>query len=80
VGSPGPTQRGPGPISEVWVALVGVLDLALEVRSIYRGPTLSHGGLDPLLAPWSVSSSLATWRPWGHPRGGVWCCSSRDYR
>jgi hypothetical protein len=22
---------------------------------MYRGPALSHGGLDPLLAPWSVS-------------------------
>jgi hypothetical protein len=28
VGSPDPTQRGPGPIPGVWVTPVGVLDLA----------------------------------------------------
>jgi hypothetical protein len=28
---------------------------------MYRGPALSHGGRNPLLASWSVSSSLAMW-------------------
>ena len=41
---------------------------------IYRGPTLSHGGPDSLLIPWSISSSLATWRSRSRPRGGVGCC------
>jgi hypothetical protein len=33
VGSPDPTQRGPGPDLEVRATLAGVLDLAPEVRS-----------------------------------------------
>jgi hypothetical protein len=37
VGSPDPTQRGLGPDPEVRIALVGALDLALEVRSICTG-------------------------------------------
>jgi hypothetical protein len=41
---------------------------------IYRGLALSHGGPDSLLIPWSTSSSLATWCPRSHPRGGVECC------
>jgi hypothetical protein len=45
---------------------------------ICRGPTLSHGGPDPSLIPWRILSSLATWRPWIRPRGGVGCCSPRD--
>jgi hypothetical protein len=32
VGSPDPTQRGPGPDPEVWAALAGLLGLAPEVR------------------------------------------------
>jgi hypothetical protein len=44
---------------------------------ICRGPVLSHGGPDPSLIPWSVSSSPATWRPQSRPRGGVECCLSR---
>jgi hypothetical protein len=45
---------------------------------IYRDPALSHGGPDPLLIPWSISSSLATWRPRSRPCGGVGWCSPRD--
>jgi hypothetical protein len=30
---------------------------------ICRGPALSRGGLDPLLIPWRILSSLATWQP-----------------
>jgi hypothetical protein len=78
VGSPDPTQMGLGLDPKVWVALAGVLDLASEVRSTCRGPTLSHGGPDPQLASWSVSLSLATWRPWSHPRGGARRCSPCD--
>jgi hypothetical protein len=37
VGSPDPTQRGPGPVPEVWVVLVGVIDLGPEVRSACTG-------------------------------------------
>jgi hypothetical protein len=37
VGSLDPTQRGPGPVPEVRVALAGVLDLASEVRSTCTG-------------------------------------------
>jgi hypothetical protein len=56
--------RVPGPDPEARVALTGGLDLVPEVRStMYRGPVLSHGGPDPLLASWSVLFSLATWRP-----------------
>ena len=43
-----------------------------------QGPALSHGGLDPPLIPWRILSSLATWRPWSRPRGGVRCCSPRE--
>jgi hypothetical protein len=78
VGSPDPTQMGPGLVPEVQVALAGVLDFAPEVRSTCRGLALSHGGPDPLLASWSAPLSLTTWRPWSHPRGGAGCCSPRD--
>jgi hypothetical protein len=44
----------------------------------YRGPALTHGGPGPLLISWSISSSLATWRPRSRPRGGVGCCLPRD--
>jgi hypothetical protein len=37
VGSPDPTQRGPGPDPEVRAPLAGVLDLAPEVRSTCTG-------------------------------------------
>jgi hypothetical protein len=42
---------------------------------VYRGPVLPHGGPIQLIAPWDISSFLATWRPWSRPRGGVGCCS-----
>jgi hypothetical protein len=62
VGSPVPTQRGPGPVPEVRVALAGVLDLAPRVRSSCTGVRpFPHGGPDPLLASWGTSPSLATW-------------------
>jgi hypothetical protein len=74
VSGPDPTQRGPDPILgsglrpwRFWTLLGGPI-------SIYRGPTLSHGGPDSLLIPWSTSSSLATWRPRSRPRGGIGCC------
>jgi hypothetical protein len=43
----------------------------------YRGPVLPHRGPVQLIAPWDISSFLATWRPWSRPRGGVGCCSPR---
>jgi hypothetical protein len=51
----GRTRRGPGPCPGGLVYM-------------YKGPTLSHGELDPLLASWSVPLSLATWLR--APRGG----------
>jgi hypothetical protein len=78
VTGPDPTQGGPGPIPGVrarswrfWTLPGG------QVRT-YRGPTLSHGGPDPLLISWSISSSLATWRPGSRPCGGVGRCLPRD--
>jgi hypothetical protein len=44
----------------------------------YRGPTLSHGGPDPLLISWRISSSLTMWRPRSRPRGGVARCLPRN--
>jgi hypothetical protein len=41
---------------------------------ISRGPTLSHGGPDLLLMPWSISPSLDTWRLRTRPCGGVGRC------
>jgi hypothetical protein len=38
---------------------------------IFRGPTPSHGGMDSLLMPWSITLSLDTWRPRTCPCGGV---------
>jgi hypothetical protein len=78
VGSPDPTQRGLGPVPGIRVAPVGVPVLSQGSVYMYRGPELSHGGPDPLLTSWSISSSLATWRPRSHPRGGVGCCSPCD--
>jgi hypothetical protein len=43
----------------------------------YRGPVLPRGGPVQLIAPWDISSFLATWHPWSRPRGGVGCCSPR---
>jgi hypothetical protein len=79
VRDPSPAQgRGPGPVPGVrarpwrfWSSLGGPV-------CTYRGPTLPHGGPDPLLIPWSISSFLAAWRPRSRPRGGVRRCLPRD--
>ena len=73
-----PTQRGPRPVPWVRFVPVEVLDLSRRYGSYMQGSSTFPWGPDPLLASWSVSFSLATWRPWGHPRGGVRCCSPRD--
>jgi hypothetical protein len=78
VSDPDPTQRGPGPIPGSGLCPWGSWTLPGGPVRIYRGPTLSHGGPDPLLMPWSISSSLATWRPQSGLCGGVECCLSRD--
>jgi hypothetical protein len=74
----GPTPRGPGPVPGVrrhppwrsWTLPGG------SVRTC-RGPVLSNGGPGPLLIPWSVLPSPATWRPRSRPRGGDGCCLLR---
>jgi hypothetical protein len=79
VSGPDHAQGGPEPVLGVrahpwwfWTLLGG------PVRT-YRGPTLSHGGPDPLSISWNnISSYLATYRPWSCPRGGVGCCSPCD--
>jgi hypothetical protein len=69
---------GPDPILGVRSVHVGVLDQLGGPDCISRGPALSHGGLGSLLTPWSISLSLATWRPRSRPRGGVRrCCWPR---
>jgi hypothetical protein len=73
-----PTQRGLEPILGVRFVPWRSWTLPGGPVCIYSGPTLSHGGPGPLFIPWSISSSLATWRPRSHPRGGVGCCSPRD--
>jgi hypothetical protein len=78
VGSPDPTQSGSGPDPGVWVTPVGVLDLARRPGLHVQGSNTFPWGPDPLLTSWSISSSLATWRPWSRPRGGVGCCSPHD--
>jgi hypothetical protein len=69
-----PHTGGLHPILAVRSVHVGVLDQPRGLDRISRGSTLSHGGPDSLLMPWNTSPSLATWRPWSHPRGGVGCC------
>jgi hypothetical protein len=54
----------------------------LEAWTVYTGsgtgPTLSHGGPDSLLMPWSISLSLDMWRHRTRPCGGVRrCCWPR---
>jgi hypothetical protein len=71
VGGLDPIRGSPDPIRGVRSVHVGVLDQLGGPDCISRGPALSHGGLDPLLMPWSISFSLATWQPRSHPRGGV---------
>jgi hypothetical protein len=71
-------RGGPRPVPRVRARLWRFRTLPGGPVRTYRGPTLSHGGPDPLLISWSIPSSLATWRPESRPRGGVRCCSSRD--
>jgi hypothetical protein len=73
-----PTQRGPGLIPGVWFVPVEVLDLTRRSDPYIQGSSTFPWGLDPLLVSWSISSSLATWRPRSRPRGGVGCCLPRD--
>jgi hypothetical protein len=82
VSDPDPTQRGPRPVPVVrlypqrsWTSLG-------SPGYVSRGPTLSRGGPDPLLTPWSMSSPLATWRPGAaHVVGsGAVCHVTRDSR
>jgi hypothetical protein len=68
-GPPPPPPRGPGPVPGVWFVPVEVLGLAWRSGLCIQGSGTE--GPDPLLTPWSISSPLATWRPWSHPRGGV---------
>jgi hypothetical protein len=72
------TQRDPGPVPGVRFAPVEVLDLTRRSGPYIQGSGTFPWGPDPLLIPWSISSSLATWRPRSRPRGGVGCCSPRD--
>jgi hypothetical protein len=65
---PVPTRGGPVP-SQTWRP---------GLYGSNTGPALSHGGLDSLLMPWSISLSLDTWRPQTRPCGGVRrCCWPR---
>jgi hypothetical protein len=69
---------GPDPILGVRSVHMRVLDQLGGPDCISRGPTLSHGGPDSLLTPWSISLSLAMWRPRSRPSGGVRrCCWPR---
>ena len=43
VGGPDPTQRGPGPVPGVRIALVGSWTLPGGPVYMYKGPALSHG-------------------------------------
>jgi hypothetical protein len=72
VGGLDPIRGGSGPYTwRSWTKLGGP-----DCKS--RGPTLSHGGPDSLLVPWSISLSLDTWRLRTCPCGGVRrCCWPR---
>jgi hypothetical protein len=78
VSGPDPTQRGPEPVLGVRFAPVEVLDLTRRPGLYIQGSDTFSWGPDPLLIPWSILSSLATWRPRSRPRGGVGCCLPRD--
>jgi hypothetical protein len=58
-----PTQRGSEPVPRVRFAPVEVLDLTRRSGLYIQGSDTLPWGPDPLLIPWSISSSLATWRP-----------------
>jgi hypothetical protein len=78
VSGPDPTQGGPGPVPGVRFAPMEVLDLARRSGLYIQGSVTFSWGPNPLLIPWSISSSLAKWRPWSRPRDGIGCCSPRD--
>jgi hypothetical protein len=71
VSGPDPPQRSPEPIPGVQFVPVGVLDFTRRSSPYIQGSDTSHGGPDLLMILWRISSSLATWRPWSCPRGGV---------
>jgi hypothetical protein len=80
MGGPDPTQKGPRPVPRVQVMPVGVLVLSWGSDLHEQGSGTFPWGPDPLLTSWSISSSLAMWRSWSRPRGGVECCSPCDWR
>jgi hypothetical protein len=73
-----PTQRGPKPVLGVRLTPVEALDLTRRSSLYTQGSDTFPWGSGLLLIPWSISSSLATWRPRSRPRGGIGCCSPRD--
>jgi hypothetical protein len=77
VSGPDPAQGGLGHVLGVRARPWRFRTLPGGPVRTYRGPALSHGGPNPLLISWSISSSLATRRPWSRPRGGVGCCLPR---
>jgi hypothetical protein len=62
VSGPDPTERGPDPILGVRFAPVEVLDLTRRPGLYTQGSGTFPWDPDSLLIPWSISSSLATWR------------------
>jgi hypothetical protein len=70
VSGPDPTQRGPGPVPGVRFAPAEVLDLIWRFGLYMQGSDTFLWGPDPLLIPWRILSSLATWWPRSRPRGG----------
>jgi hypothetical protein len=78
MGGPDPTQRGLGPVPGVRFVPAEVLDPALRSGPCMQGSDTFPWGPDPPLISWRILSSLATWRPWSRPRGGVGCCFPRD--
>jgi hypothetical protein len=78
VSGPDPTQRGPGPVPGIRFTPAEVLDLTRRSSLYIQGSGTFPWGPDPLLIPWSISSSLATWRTRSHPHGGVRRCLPHD--
>jgi hypothetical protein len=77
MGGPDLTRRDLDPIQGTRHAYLGVPDCIRGSGLCVQGPMLPRGGPVQLIASWDISSSLATWRPWSRPRGGVGCCSPR---